>query len=113
LIIFICFCFCYIHIYVISVLSRLFPGGVVTYKKHAWTQISDKVLSGQGKTAYKTYKKAMIACAKNAKCKGVNKSGDKYYVATGGHLTTSSGKATYVKGEDYTPYFTYDSELTI
>ena len=83
---------------------------VVAYHLKLWPSMSDMVIGGQGKTAYKTKKKAMIACSKNAKCKGVNKTGGKYYQATGDSYKVSSGSQAWVKGSSYTPSFTYDSK---
>ena len=45
---------------------------VVAYRLKIWTLIPGMVLTSQQKTAYKTYKKAMVACTKSKKCTGVN-----------------------------------------
>ena len=84
---------------------------VTAYHLKLWPHMSDMVITGQGKTALKTKKKAMIACSKNAKCRGVNKVGGKYYQATGDSYTVKSGGEAWVKGSSYTPSFTYDSKL--
>ena len=86
---------------------------VVAYRLKIWSLVPGMVLSSQQKTSYKTYKKAMVACTKSSKCKGVNYVSKKYYTAQGTTLTPSSGNKCWILGTDYTPYFTYDSKFTV